>query len=122
MTTGENIKKARLNAGLTQAQLARLVGTTTQNISQYERNIRNPKFRTAEKIAIALGASPVYDNGIIDFEPLPKINLIIDYQDSYKNAQTKISISLMKLNDAGREKAIERVQELTEIPKYKADE
>ncbi len=40
---------------MTQAALAEKVGTTTQNISQYERDIRNPKIETLKKIADALG-------------------------------------------------------------------
>ena len=54
-TTGKKIKAAREKAGLTQAQLAKAVGTTAQNISQYERCIRKPKYGTLQKIASALG-------------------------------------------------------------------
>ena len=57
MKTGEMIKHARVKAGLTQSQLAEAVGTTMQNISQYECNIRNPKAATLKKIAAALGVS-----------------------------------------------------------------
>ena len=57
MKTGEMIKHARVKAGLTQSQLAEAVGTTMQNISQYERSIRNPKAATLKKIASALGVS-----------------------------------------------------------------
>ena len=48
-SVAEKIKTAREKAGLTQAQLAEKVGTTSQNISQYERGIRNPKYNTLEK-------------------------------------------------------------------------
>lgn len=54
MKTGDLIKQARLKAGLTQAELANRLGTTTQNISQYERNVRKPKIETLQKIASAL--------------------------------------------------------------------
>ena len=57
MKTGEMIKHARLQAGLTQSQLADAVGTTMQIISQYERSVRNPKAETLKKIASALGVS-----------------------------------------------------------------
>lgn len=56
-SVAEKIKTAREKAGLTQAQLAEKVGTTSQNISQYERGIRNPKYNTLEKIAHALGVN-----------------------------------------------------------------
>ena len=54
MSTGENIKNARIRAKMTQAALAEKIGTTTQNISQYERDLRNPKIETLQKIAKAL--------------------------------------------------------------------
>lgn len=54
MSTGENIKNARIKAKMTQAALAEKIGTTTQNISQYERDVRNPKIETLQKIAKAL--------------------------------------------------------------------
>ena len=54
MTTGQNIHHFRLLKQMTQAQLADAIGTTTQNISQYERGVRNPKLETLRKIALAL--------------------------------------------------------------------
>ena len=51
------IKEAREAAGLTQAQLAKIVGTTSQNISQYERGLRKPKIEMMKKLADALGCS-----------------------------------------------------------------
>lgn len=54
MTTGELIKEARKRKGITQNKLAELVGTTPQNISQYERGLRNPKIATVAKIADVL--------------------------------------------------------------------
>lgn len=57
MSTGENIKKARIGASMTQAMLAERIGTTTQNISQYERDIRKPKIETLQKIADALNVN-----------------------------------------------------------------
>ena len=53
-STGKKIKEAREKAGLTQSQLAEAVGTTSQNISQYERGLRKPKYETLLKIAKAL--------------------------------------------------------------------
>lgn len=57
MTTGEAIKAARVNAGMTQAMLAKKLHVTPQNISQYERNVKKPKYETLQKIADALGTT-----------------------------------------------------------------
>ncbi len=54
MTTGELIRKARKEAGLTQAQLAKKLDIPYQSIGQWERNVRNPKYDTLKKIANAL--------------------------------------------------------------------
>ena len=53
-TTGDLIKQARLKAGMTQAELAKKLGITPQAISQYERNVKKPKYVTLQKIATAL--------------------------------------------------------------------
>lgn len=55
MTMGNFLKTTRIAAGLTQKELANKIGVSYQNISQYERDLRNPKNETLEKIAKALG-------------------------------------------------------------------
>lgn len=68
MTYGEKIKKARKEAGLTQAELANKCGLAAITIQQYERNLREPKIEALRKIAEALGMpSPAY----FVFDPIP---------------------------------------------------
>lgn len=57
MTVGEKIKKIRQLRGLTQAQLATLVGLPVARIKQYEINVRNPKPAQLQEFASALGVS-----------------------------------------------------------------
>lgn len=57
-TIGENIRRLRIEAGLTIQDVADKLGVTYQNISQYERGLRNPKPDTLQRIADALGVSP----------------------------------------------------------------
>ncbi len=57
MTTGQLIKKARNAAGMTQGQLAQKLNIPYQSISQWERDARNPRYETLEKIAYALGTT-----------------------------------------------------------------
>lgn len=54
MKPSESIKKARINAGITQAELAKRLGVTPQTVSQYERGIKNPKIETLIRFADAL--------------------------------------------------------------------
>ena len=60
METGERIKKARKKYGLTQKELAKKLGTTQANISQYEVGNRKPKIETLDRIAKAIGC-PISD-------------------------------------------------------------
>lgn len=54
MTVGENIRKLRLERGLTQKKLGELCGIAEPNIRKYELDKANPKIETIEKIASAL--------------------------------------------------------------------
>ena len=67
---GAKIKEYRVKKGITQSELAKLIDTTMQNISQYERGIRNPKIETLQKIAVALGVD-VYS--IADWDTASKM-------------------------------------------------
>ena len=55
MNTGERIKQARKNAGLSQKELGEKLEISPVMISQYENGVRNPKLKTLQKIADALG-------------------------------------------------------------------
>ena len=54
MTTGQRIKKARKAAGMTQADLAKKLNIPFQSVSQWERDLRKPKYETLLRIADAL--------------------------------------------------------------------
>lgn len=60
MTTGQRIKIARKNAGMTQSELSSKLNIPYQSISQWERDLRNPKRETLQRIADALGVSVDY--------------------------------------------------------------
>jgi len=54
MTIGENIKRYREEAKLTQSQLAAMIGVTGSNISQIEHNKRELRLDKANEICKAL--------------------------------------------------------------------
>ena len=56
---GENVRRARLAAGLTQEQLAEHSGFSQQYLSGLERGKRNPTIVSLYELAIALGVSHV---------------------------------------------------------------
>ena len=55
---------------MTQAELAEKLDVPFQSISQWERDIRNPKYETIEKIAHALGVAPLDIRGYYTSEEL----------------------------------------------------
>lgn len=55
MTTGQLIKAARKKAKMTQAELAQKLGISYVGVSQWENDLRNPKYETLRRIADALG-------------------------------------------------------------------
>lgn len=142
MTTGQRLKMARKKAGLTQAELAAKLNIPYQSISQWERDLRQPKAETLEKIAEALEISPA-DLGIIRYEAYYQFNpaahkkildaLNIAFKSTCKldatceeNTESELLYnrlfqSFFKLNDSGQQEAVKRVEELTEVPKYQRE-
>lgn len=57
MNLGENIKKARKTAGVTQSELAERLQVYQKDISRWERNELTPSAITLAKICKALNAS-----------------------------------------------------------------
>ncbi len=139
MNIGDNIRKVRKQKNMTLQQLAYILGCSQQNISQYENGKRVPKIDTLKKIATALDVnvndllpnpledSPIYrafkksdslDNDLAHDYINRKLTEDIDWKP--------IDIEMIKifktLNETGQIKAIERVEELTEIPRYTQNE
>jgi len=55
LSAAAHIRWARQDAGLTQAQLAKLVGVSQQQIAKLENPDENPTLKTIEKVSKALG-------------------------------------------------------------------
>lgn len=158
---------------MTQADLARILDIPFQSISQWERDIRNPKQETLQRIADALSVQ------LIELTPQSVVNAFFAGYNShlhtkrYHSANTDeeaeeaeydaqdlfwyfdeldafgqkrviafaralagydpiagmspphsidLAITTMyKLNEAGQQKAVERLEELAEIPKYQSE-
>lgn len=112
---GNLIKDAREKAGMTQKELAEKMGTTPQNISQYERNIRNPKLETRERLAEAMGLP---DNTFLITYDDPKIAEALEACIDRAEFPERIEIVFHSLNEAGQRVALERLDELAQLPKY----
>lgn len=84
MSIGENIKRVRKAKGFTQAKLAAKMGIPYQQISQYERGLVEPKFKTVCKIADALNAciTDFYDDSEISAMSEEKTDKVIEHDYS----------------------------------------
>lgn len=134
MSTGENIKKYRKKAHLTQKALAIKCGLATITIQQYERGIREPHLETVIKISKALGVLPTLIIEDLQEElalwienhPDSYDQIVFDHSENKTNSDMYLEDTMEKmkpllelLNRNGQDIAIERVEELTQIPKYK---
>ena len=125
MTLAEAIKQVREDKGLTQKQVASIMGISQQAYGQYESGKREPKPKTIIKIANALNISPNYLQPTDADSFMYTDTEITDRQsnsvyDSYtEDTIEKIKPLLAALNREGQDVALNRVEELTQIPKYK---
>lgn len=122
---GERIKAARLNKGWTQVQLAEAVDVSSMAISRYENGSRTPNDIIVEKIATQLDVSffelyfGMTENEIQADIAASKEAHKKRLEEYYLPGPAKDLVSAFnQLNEAGQLKAIERVEELTEIKKY----
>ena len=128
MTIGERIQTARKKAGMKQADLAEALGVAVVTIGQYERDKRQPRLEQFKAIASALDVDV---NWLMNGQTMEERKQgMKDYvARRFKEAQDwkessdrgKLNAAFDQLNAAGQQKAVERVEELTEIPKYQRE-
>ena len=111
MTIGESIREARLKKGWTQKQLGDKCNMADSAIRRYESDRGNPTIETLKRIANALEVDPY---SLMDFDTATAA-----LEDRINNKSKDLLTAFDQLNDEGQQKAVERVEELTEIPKYK---
>ena len=133
---GENIKRIRKWKGFTQAELAARAGISTMSVRRYETGERELTFETAELIAQALEIDlyELIGNEVLKSE-LGGVAHILTAEESagwvIENGGTVLDLlpdelnmrlqkSLLKLNEEGKSVAVQRIEELTEIPRYQA--
>jgi transcriptional regulator with XRE-family HTH domain len=61
-----NLKEARLKKGLTQKELAELIGKSKVSITHYENGQRDPSISDLKKLCKALDTSSDYLIGLLD--------------------------------------------------------
>lgn len=124
ISTGEKIKKIRKSKGLTQEQLGALCDPPMAGsaIRRYENNKSNPKIQTLQKIAKALEVPVNSIRSDTDLWVDDMISAVSNTLVKPMDDLARLQDSFMKLNDEGRNKANEYVDDLAKIPQYKRHE
>lgn len=123
MTVAENIKTIRKQKGLTQKQLAELIGVSVGAVQQFEYGKIIPKMDTVLLMSTKLNVSPRIINpdlnwdDYIDTESLSNEVQVWDSLPDYNEDDIDIFRSFLSLNPDGKQKASEYIDLL--MLKYK---
>lgn len=112
MTIGERIKKRRKELGISVDEVAAKLNKNRATIYRYESDeIENMSINILEPLAHALNATPAYLMGwekeTEEFE-----------ESSFDLKEKNLLKTFNKLNELGKDKAIDNIQDLTQINKY----
>lgn len=139
MTIGEKLRICRKWANLTQKELGEKIGIDGATVGKYERGILNPKRETLIKFEDALNyvhgtfyrdtdETPQNGRNVVDdFDGLGIEYADIETEQVTQSATQKqlnkyLESTFLKLNEEGQRVAIERMEELAQIPKYQRRE
>ena len=124
------LKDLRIKCGYTQQEVADRIGVSKATISKYEKGLRG--INHIEELSKLYNVEPIYIlTGITSEQWRRQMEDEIEngeeaersYWESVllPNQVSRMKQLLDNLNDEGQQKAIERVEELTEIPRYRAE-
>lgn len=125
MNIGERMKRLRIEKGMTQEEVGKILGITKGAVQKYENgHITNLRADMIKQLCILFGIAPAYF--IFD-------NVAEDYSSSNSRDLRKMVIMhfgerfvsfldvLNMLNEDGRQKVIDYTNDLAEIGRYKRD-
>lgn len=126
MTIAENIKRIRKAKGITQEQLAKMLGLSIMSIRRYESGAIEPKIKMVKKIADMLSVNfSEFFYGLNDEEKIRIMKeTIIQADTTIEKASMDVASadSIMryfdKLNYSGRRKLIQYAIDLSKIEEY----
>lgn len=107
----ENLKKYRIQRGVTQAELATKIGVAKSTYSMYESGSREPSVETIKKIADCLGILPSY---LLGWEPISDEEI---GEVFYENMQQPITIASRFDGDEYTKEELEQIRQFAEFIK-----
>lgn len=131
---GNRVKELRLSLGLTQEEFGEKIGLKKSGISNIENGTRNLSIRNIKLISKTFNVSETWlttglnDEAFKEWEKYgltsrlqEKVNTIEQIQNTFGSDYVTVLESFDELNPKGKQKAIEVVDDLTLIPKYKKE-
>lgn len=130
----KRLKKLREDKGLTQQDLADIVGTTNKAISTWEQGIKVPRQPRVEKLADYFNVTTDYLLGRTDIkqwnewdekcntDDIRNQSHILETMQRIMPDVYELLMEYNDLNEDGKKEAILRVRELGFLPQYKKDE
>ena len=129
----DGIRKARKAAGFTQETLAKKLCVTRSLISKYENGTISPTLGQLAKIALALNTTvsemvgPDWSgidtsDAMAPFPTFTDTVMVELIEKAQQERKAQLIASFDKLNEDGQQKAIERVEELAEVPRYRKEQ
>jgi transcriptional regulator with XRE-family HTH domain len=115
---GERIKKIRLQRGMTQGELAEVIGISEATLSRYEHNLRTSRWIYLVKMADLLGTSVDYLLGRTDLT-VP-VDILFKFHDS-EVEKDSIFAAYDKMDDHQRALLMERAASLYKSRAEKAE-
>ncbi len=117
---GDHIRTYRKAKGMTQKELAKLIGKSYSLIQKYEMGITQPPIDVLEKIAHVLEVS-ISDltKKTLVLELPDTIGKVFDFRD---DIEKEIDEILDTLNTEGKKKALGYLRDLSLLPKYTGNE
>lgn len=109
MGIGKMIRARREALNLTQAELAKIIGVTPSAITNYETEVSHPKEKVLYQLFEALDCDANYlFSDVVQTKTPPPLSA----------EENRLLEAFGKLNQTGKQEAVNRVEELTEISKY----
>lgn len=128
MTIGDKIKALRKEKDMTLEELGQRVGVGASTVRKWEEGmIKNMRRDKIQSLADALGVSPGYLMGWEEKKP-EQVDLVTEngtiVEASHGTGKNMDALRTFweKLNDDGQDEAVRRLEELTELKKYRKEE
>jgi transcriptional regulator with XRE-family HTH domain len=126
MKMGEIIRELRLKNNLTQDELGAKIGVKKAAIQKYEcGTVSNIKRSNIKLLADALGVTPSHLMGWDQFDInhdsksiSEEVTVLDDVKNIFGSDATELLISFLRMNEIGKEKALDFICDLSNQSKY----